>query len=74
MQAMIAANSAVAELISGAFPTAALLRRHPAPLPDSFAEVRLTTSYTLQSAPSSRFLPGIRASECWLIRQAAVGG
>ena len=37
---MIAANSAVAERIYAAFPGAALLRRHPPPRPEAFAEVR----------------------------------
>ncbi len=37
---MIAANSAVAERIYAAFPGAALLRRHPPPRPEAFAEVQ----------------------------------
>ena len=39
-EAMIGANAAVAERIGGAFPAAALLRRHPPPRAEAFAEVR----------------------------------
>lgn len=38
-EAMIGANSAVAKRISDAFPAAALLRRHPPPPAEAFAEV-----------------------------------
>ena len=40
-EAMIAANAAVAERIAGAFPAGALLRRHPPPRLEAFAEVVL---------------------------------
>lgn len=36
---MIAANAAVAERIHAAFPDCALLRRHPPPAQEAFAEV-----------------------------------
>ena len=38
---MIFANAAVARRIYAAFPDAALLRRHPPPRQDAFAEARL---------------------------------
>lgn len=38
-EAMIGANAAVAKFISDAFPSAALLRRHPPPRIEAFAEV-----------------------------------
>lgn len=40
-EAMIGANAAVAERISKAFPAAALLRRHPPPRAEAFAEARM---------------------------------
>jgi DIS3-like exonuclease 1 len=40
-EAMIGANAAVAERIGGAFPAAALLRRHPPPRAEAFAEARI---------------------------------
>jgi hypothetical protein len=39
-EAMIGANATVAERIGKAFPAAALLRRHPPPRAEAFAEVR----------------------------------
>lgn len=52
-EAMIGANSAVAKRISEAFPTAALLRRHPPPRIEAFAEVkeccRITGSLTQEN-------------------------
>ena len=39
---MIFANAAVAHRIAGAFPGAALLRRHAPPRPDGFEQVRST--------------------------------
>ncbi len=52
-EAMIGANSAVAKRISEAFPAAALLRRHPPPRVEAFAEVkeccRITGSLTQEN-------------------------
>lgn len=45
---MIWANSAVAARIAAAFPSAALLRRHPPPRLDAFEEVRYITLSTYQ--------------------------
>ncbi len=41
---MIHANSTVAARIQAAFPRAALLRRHPPPRPEVFAEVSFTSN------------------------------
>jgi len=62
---MIAANSAVAERIYAAFPGAALLRRHPPPRPEAFAEVPPLGASSLghQCAASFVVLPATAHSQ-----------
>jgi exoribonuclease R len=48
---MIAANCAVAERIHATFPRAAILRRHPAPPPDSFTELHALLESVYSSLP-----------------------
>jgi exoribonuclease R len=51
---MIAANSAVAQRIHLAFPRAAILRRHPAPPAESFAELHALLQSVYAALPADR--------------------
>ena len=51
---MIAANSAVAQRIHTSFPRAAILRRHPAPPQESFAELHALLQSVYSALPPDR--------------------